>query len=114
MFSRTCYFIREAIANIFNNGIMSFVTTFTIICCLIIMGSCCLLAINVQQIITDLDATGAQNVSDLPRPDINAVVVGYFLVRQMLQQPEAEDKAVALADGHHSDRLLKIGNCVMA
>lgn len=35
---------------------MSFVTTFTIICCLIIMGSCCLLALNVQQIITELEA----------------------------------------------------------
>lgn len=56
MFSRTCYFIREAIANIFNNGIMSFVTTFTIICCLIIMGSCCLLTINVHQIITELES----------------------------------------------------------
>ena len=67
-----------------------------------------------KQIITDLDATGAQDVSDLPRPDINAVVVGYLLIRQMLQQPEAEDKAVALADGHRSDRLLKIGSCVMA
>lgn len=56
MFSRTCYFIREAIANIFNNGIMSFVTTFTIICCLIIMGSCCLLTLNVHQIITELES----------------------------------------------------------
>ena len=56
MFSRTCYFIKEAIANIFNHGIMSFVTTFTIICCLIIMGSCCLLALNVQRIITELEA----------------------------------------------------------
>ncbi len=56
MFSRTCYFIREAIANIFNHGIMSFVTTFTIICCLIIMGGCGLLTLNVQQIITDLES----------------------------------------------------------
>lgn len=67
-----------------------------------------------MKIISDLRATGVQDVSALPRPDINAVVVGYLLIRQMLQQPEAEDKAVALADGHHSDRLLKIGNCVMA
>lgn len=56
MFSRTCYFIKEAIANIFNNGILSFVTTFTIICCLVIMGSCGLLTLNVQQIITDLES----------------------------------------------------------
>ncbi len=56
MFSRTGYFIKEAMANIFNHGIMSFVTTFTIICCLIIMGSCALLTINVQEIITELES----------------------------------------------------------
>ena len=55
MFKRTGYFIKEAMANIFSHGLMSFVTTFTIICCLIIMGSSCLLALNIQNIIHDLE-----------------------------------------------------------
>jgi len=55
MFSRSGYFIKEAISNIFNHGLMSFVTTFTIVCCLFIMGSCGLLVLNVHQIITELE-----------------------------------------------------------
>lgn len=55
MFSRTLYFIREAISNIFNHGMMSFLTAFTMICCLIIMGTCGLLTLNVQQIIDVLE-----------------------------------------------------------
>jgi len=55
MFSRTIYFIREAISSIFNHGMMSFLTAFTMICCLIIMGTCALLTLNVQQIIEVLE-----------------------------------------------------------
>lgn len=55
MFSRTIYFIREAISSIFNHGMMSFLTAFTMICCLIIMGTCVLLTFNVQQIIEVLE-----------------------------------------------------------
>lgn len=56
MLSRTGYFIKEAMANIFSHGLMSFITTFTIICCLIIMGSCGLLTLNVHQILTELES----------------------------------------------------------
>lgn len=56
MLSRTGYFIKEAMANIFSHGLMSLVTTFTIICCLIIMGSCGLLTLNVHEIITELES----------------------------------------------------------
>lgn len=55
MLSRTAYFIKEAMANIFTHGLMSFITTFTIICCLIIMGSCTLLTFNIHEIIGDLE-----------------------------------------------------------
>ncbi len=53
--NRTFYFAKEALANIFSHGLMSLVTTFTIICCLIIMGSVSLLAINVHEILMDLE-----------------------------------------------------------
>ncbi|MDD6188073.1 MAG: permease-like cell division protein FtsX [Clostridiales bacterium] len=56
MFSRTAYFIKEAMANIFSHGLMSFITTFTIICCLIIMGSCGLLTLNVHEVIKELES----------------------------------------------------------
>lgn len=56
MFSRIAYFIKEAMANIFSHGLMSFVTTFTIICCLIIMGSCGLITLNVHEVIRDLES----------------------------------------------------------
>ena len=56
MFSRIAYFIKEALSNIFSHGLMSFVTTFTIICCLIIMGSCSLLVLNVQNILAELES----------------------------------------------------------
>lgn len=55
MLNRTGYFLKEAMANIFSHGMMSFITTFTIICCLIIMGSSSLLAINIQEIIKNLE-----------------------------------------------------------
>ncbi len=53
--SRTVYFIKEAMANIFGHGFMSLVTTITIIFCLIIMGSSSLLALNIQHIIQSLE-----------------------------------------------------------
>jgi cell division transport system permease protein len=53
--SRTGYFIKEAMANIFGHGFMSLVTTITIIFCLIIMGSSSLLALNIQHIIQSLE-----------------------------------------------------------
>ncbi len=53
--SRTAYFIKEAMANIFGHGFMSLVTTITIIFCLIIMGSSSLLALNIQHIIQSLE-----------------------------------------------------------
>ena len=55
MFRRIGYFIKEGLGSIFNHGLMSLVTCFTIICCLIIMGSSSLLALNIQSMIVDLE-----------------------------------------------------------
>ena len=55
MFRRIGYFIKEGLGSIFNHGLMSFITCFTIICCLIIMGSSSLLAVNIQSMIVELE-----------------------------------------------------------
>lgn len=56
MLSRTGYFIKEAIGNIFSHGLMSFAMVFTIICCLVIMGSGGILTLNVYNILHDLES----------------------------------------------------------
>ena len=55
MIRRFGYFFKEALASIFTHGLMSFVTIFTIICCLLIMGSGSLVAMNIQNIIHTLE-----------------------------------------------------------
>lgn len=56
MLSRTGYFIKEAIGNIFSHGLMSFAMSFTIICCLVIMGSCGILTVNIYNILHELES----------------------------------------------------------
>lgn len=54
--NRFSYFVKEGISSIFTHGFMSVATICTMMACLIIMGGFSLLAINIQEIISNLEA----------------------------------------------------------
>lgn len=60
------------------------------------------------EVIPDLRAAGAQDVSDLPCSDVDAWIIGNLLITQSLQQPEPEHEPVALAHGDSLDCLTQI------
>ena len=49
------YFIKEGVLSIFTHRLMSFASVCIIIACLLIMGSFCLLAMNVRHIIRTME-----------------------------------------------------------
>ena len=50
------YFISEGFHSIFTHGFMSFAAVCMIICCLLIMGSFTLVAVNAENMFSDLEA----------------------------------------------------------
>jgi len=54
--NRAGYYIKEGINSIFNHGFMSFASICIIVACLLIMGSFTLLALNVQQMIKNMES----------------------------------------------------------
>ena len=53
--NRIGYLIKEGVKSIFTHGFMSFASVTIIVACLIIMGCCSLVAINVDEVITQLE-----------------------------------------------------------
>ena len=49
------YFIKEGFSSIFSHGLMSFAAVCMIVACLIIMGSFSLLAVNVDEMLSQLE-----------------------------------------------------------
>ena len=54
--SRLGYFLKEGTRGIFAHGLSSFLTVVIILACLLIMGSCGLIALNVSNIVADLES----------------------------------------------------------
>lgn len=54
--NRLGYYLKEGTRGIFAHGLSSFLTVVIILACLLIMGSCGLIALNVSHIVTDLES----------------------------------------------------------
>ena len=54
--NRFGYYIREGVSSIFNHGFMSFASVCIIVACLLIMGSFTLLALNVDNVIDNMES----------------------------------------------------------
>ena len=76
------YFLSEGFRSIFTHGFMSFAAVCMIVCCLLIMGSFTLVAVNVDHMLGDLELEAIPNVASAT-----------FVSKEEAQENFAADKA---------------------
>ena len=111
------YFISEGFHSIFTHGFMSFAAVCMIICCLLIMGSFTLVAVNAENMFSDLEAENqftayideslTQEEAEALQDDIEAVpnvARAEFMTKEQAQEEfEADYEGNELFDGLPSD-----------
>ena len=111
------YFISEGFHSIFTHGFMSFAAVCMIICCLLIMGSFTLVAVNAENMFSDLEAENqftayideslTQEEAKALQDDIEAVpnvARAEFMTKEQAQEEfEADYEGNELFDGLPSD-----------
>ena len=111
------YFLSEGFHSIFTHGFMSFAAVCMIICCLLIMGSFTLVAVNAENMFSDLEAANqftayideslTQEEAKALQDDIEAVpnvARAEFMTKEQAQEEfEADYEGNELFDGLPSD-----------
>ena len=111
------YFLSEGFHSIFTHGFMSFAAVCMIICCLLIMGSFTLVAVNAENMFSDLEAENqftayideslTQEEAKALQDDIEAVpnvARAEFMTKEQAQEEfEADYEGNELFDGLPSD-----------
>jgi len=111
------YFLSEGFHSIFTHGFMSFAAVCMIICCLLIMGSFTLVAVNAENMFSDLEAENqftayideslTQEEAEALQDDIEAVpnvARAEFMTKEQAQKEfEADYEGNELFDGLPSD-----------
>lgn len=111
------YFLSEGFHSIFTHGFMSFAAVCMIICCLLIMGSFTLVAVNAENMFSDLEAENqftayideslTQEEAEALQDDIEAVpnvARAEFMTKEQAQEEfEADYEGNELFDGLPSD-----------
>ena len=108
------YFLSEGFHSIFTHGFMSFAAVCMIICCLLIMGSFTLVAVNAENMFSDLEAENPhvhrrahQEEAKALQDDIEAVpnvARAEFMTKEQAQEEfEADYEGNELFDGLPSD-----------